>query len=146
LASLSLNERGDEQISFAFAAGNFPHGPPDQFNLNLYCFVFNCATPSSWTGLAVPSLSFLELLARIFFMRKQLTRFKYSVTRFGVRLAKDDGGAALVEYGLLVGLVAVVCIVGVTQLGANINDVFCAINTAISGVPALAAVGALPGC
>jgi pilus assembly protein Flp/PilA len=62
------------------------------------------------------------------------------------RLTKDESGAALVEYGLLVGLVAVVCIVGVTQLGANINDVFCAINTAISGVPALAAVGAAAGC
>jgi pilus assembly protein Flp/PilA len=62
------------------------------------------------------------------------------------RIAKDESGAAMVEYGLLVGLIAVVCIVGITQLGANVNDVFCAINTAISGVAALAAVGALPGC
>ena len=62
------------------------------------------------------------------------------------RFAKDEGGAAMVEYGLLVGLVAVVCIVGVTQLGTNINDVFCAINTAIAGVPALLAVGAAAGC
>lgn len=68
-------------------------------------------------------------------MFNQLTRF-----------ANDDQGAAMVEYGLLVGLVAVVCIVGVTQLGTNINDVFCAINTAIAGVPALAAVGAAAGC
>ena len=63
-----------------------------------------------------------------------------------IRFAKDDQGAAMVEYGLLVGLVAVVCIVGVTQLGTNINDVFCAINTAIAGVPALSAVGAAAGC
>jgi len=62
------------------------------------------------------------------------------------RFAKDEGGAAMVEYGLLVGLVAVVCIVGVTQLGTNINDVFCAINTAIAAVPALVAVGAAAGC
>ena len=62
------------------------------------------------------------------------------------RFAKDEGGAAMVEYGLLVGLVAVVCIVGVTQLGTNINDVFCAINTAIANVPALVAVGAAAGC
>ena len=68
-------------------------------------------------------------------MLKKLTRF-----------AKDDQGAAMVEYGLLVGLVAVVCIVGVTQLGTNINDVFCAINTAIAAVPALVAVGAAAGC
>jgi len=68
-------------------------------------------------------------------MLKQLTRF-----------GRDDQGAAMVEYGLLVGLVAVVCIVGVTQLGTNINDVFCAINTAIAAVPALVAVGAAAGC
>jgi Flp pilus assembly pilin Flp len=30
---------------------------------------------------------------------------------------KDEGGAALVEYGLLVGLISVVSIVAVTQLG-----------------------------
>lgn len=30
---------------------------------------------------------------------------------------KDQEGAALVEYGLLIGLVSVVCIVAVTQLG-----------------------------
>ncbi len=44
------------------------------------------------------------------------------------------------------GLVAVVCIVGVTRLGSNVNDVFCAINNAIAAVPALAAVGAVGGC
>ena len=37
------------------------------------------------------------------------------LTRFGVRLAKDESGAALVEYGLLVGLIAVVSIVAVTD-------------------------------
>ena len=62
------------------------------------------------------------------------------------RIAKDESGAAMVEYGLLVGLIAVVCIVGIQQLGTNINDVFCAINTAIAGVPALLAVGAAAGC
>jgi len=61
------------------------------------------------------------------------------------RFAEDEDGAAMVEYGLLVGLIAVVCIVGATTLGANINDIFCAINVAISNVPALAAVGAIPG-
>jgi pilus assembly protein Flp/PilA len=32
---------------------------------------------------------------------------------------KDEGGAALVEYGLLVGLIAVVCLVAVTQIGVG---------------------------
>jgi len=62
------------------------------------------------------------------------------------RIAKDESGAAMVEYGLLVGLIAVVCIVGIQQLGNNVNDVFCAINTAIAAVPALVAVGAAAGC
>ena len=30
---------------------------------------------------------------------------------------KDQDGAALVEYGLLIGLITVVCLVAVTQLG-----------------------------
>ena len=62
------------------------------------------------------------------------------------RFVKDESGAAMVEYGLLVGLIAVVCIVGIQQLGTNVNDVFCAINTAIANVPALVAVGAAAGC
>jgi pilus assembly protein Flp/PilA len=35
---------------------------------------------------------------------------------------KDEEGAALVEYALLVGLIAVVCIVAVTQLGLAVNS------------------------
>ena len=33
-------------------------------------------------------------------------------------------GAALVEYGMLVGLIAVICIVAVTTLGTEISTVF----------------------
>ena len=40
------------------------------------------------------------------------------------QLRQDEKGAALVEYGLLVGLIAVVCIVAVTALGTEISDVF----------------------
>ena len=47
------------------------------------------------------------------------------VTRF----VKNDEGAALVEYGLLVGLIAVVCITAVTLLGNQINTVFTDITT-----------------
>jgi pilus assembly protein Flp/PilA len=53
-------------------------------------------------------------------MRGQLPRF-----------VKDESGAALVEYGMLVGLIAVVCIAAVTTLGTTINGVFGAINTAL---------------
>ena len=36
-------------------------------------------------------------------------------------LRKDEKGAALVEYSFLVGLIAVVCVVAVTQLGYAIS-------------------------
>ena len=57
-------------------------------------------------------------------MRKLVTRF-----------AKNEEGAALVEYGMLVGLIAVVCIVAVQLLGTTINGVFGAINTALAVLP-----------
>jgi len=55
---------------------------------------------------------------KVFQMRQLVTRF-----------VKDDEGAALVEYGLLVGLIAVVCITAVTLLGNQINTVFTDITT-----------------
>jgi pilus assembly protein Flp/PilA len=47
---------------------------------------------------------------------------------------RQEEGAALVEYGMLVGLIAAVCIVAVTALGVTINGVFVAINTALSAI------------
>ena len=44
------------------------------------------------------------------------------------RFIKDESGAALVEYGILVGLIAVVCIAAVGLLGTTINGVFGTIN------------------
>jgi pilus assembly protein Flp/PilA len=43
----------------------------------------------------------------------------------------DEGGAALVEYALLIGLIAVVCIVAVTQLGLAISG---SLNTACTSL------------
>jgi len=45
------------------------------------------------------------------------------------RFVKNDEGAALVEYGLLVGLIAVVCLAAVQTLGNTINTVFTNIDT-----------------
>jgi pilus assembly protein Flp/PilA len=56
-------------------------------------------------------------------MRKLVTRF-----------VKNDEGAALVEYGILVGLIAVVCVVAVGTLGTTINTVFTTINADLAGV------------
>jgi pilus assembly protein Flp/PilA len=37
---------------------------------------------------------------------------------------KDECGASMVEYGLLVALIAVVCIVAVTTLGSSLSTKF----------------------
>jgi pilus assembly protein Flp/PilA len=50
------------------------------------------------------------------------------------RFAKDEQGAALVEYGMLVGLIAVVCIAAVRTLGVTISGVFATINVDLAGV------------
>jgi len=46
-------------------------------------------------------------------------------------VGKDEEGAALVEYALLIGLIAVVCIVAVTQLGLAISG---KLNTACTSL------------
>jgi pilus assembly protein Flp/PilA len=55
------------------------------------------------------------------------------------RIARDEQGAALVEYGLLVGLIAVVCIAGVTALGLQIQSVFCTITNDLQPITGVAA-------
>ena len=48
---------------------------------------------------------------------------------------KDESGAAAVEYGLLVGLIACVIIAGVTLLGTSLNTMFNGIAGTIQGMP-----------
>jgi len=43
------------------------------------------------------------------------------------RFRRDEGGAALVEYGLLVGLIAVICVVAISTLFSNIASQLAAI-------------------
>jgi pilus assembly protein Flp/PilA len=50
------------------------------------------------------------------------------------RLANDESGATLAEYGLLVGLIAVVCVAVVQGLGLTINTVFSTINADFIGI------------
>jgi pilus assembly protein Flp/PilA len=47
---------------------------------------------------------------------------------------RDEKGAALVEYGLLVGLIAVICVVAVTTLGQEISDAFSTIAVDLSNI------------
>ncbi|HEX3524451.1 MAG TPA: Flp family type IVb pilin [Stellaceae bacterium] len=49
------------------------------------------------------------------------------------RLRREEEGAALVEYGLLIGLIAVICVVAVTTLGTEVSTAFSRIASALSG-------------
>jgi pilus assembly protein Flp/PilA len=39
-------------------------------------------------------------------------------------MIRDEEGAAMVEYGLLVAFIAMIALVGVKMLGSNLNDLF----------------------
>jgi pilus assembly protein Flp/PilA len=62
-----------------------------------------------------------------------LSCFLYVTNFLTDRLRRDDRGASLVEYGLLVGLIAVVCIGALITLGGQISGFFNAITTALAG-------------
>jgi pilus assembly protein Flp/PilA len=47
------------------------------------------------------------------------------------RLKREEKGATAVEYGLMVGLIAVVIIGAVVILGGKLNDLFTAIGNAL---------------
>ena len=49
------------------------------------------------------------------------SRFRTAVLR---RFRRDESGQDLIEYALLVGLVALVAVSAVTQVGTTIKDVF----------------------
>ena len=42
-----------------------------------------------------------------------------------------DSGATAVEYGLMVALIAVVCLISVTALGVNLKGIFTQISAAV---------------
>jgi len=56
-------------------------------------------------------------------MRKILNRFR-----------QNEEGAALVEYGLLVGLIAVICVAAVTLLGQDVSSAFSTIAAKLSAI------------
>ncbi len=55
------------------------------------------------------------------------------LVKFQVKLAamRDDRGATAVEYGLMVGLIAVVIIAVVTLLGKNVSGLFSTVATSV---------------
>jgi pilus assembly protein Flp/PilA len=76
------------------------------------------------TGQALPSPSYSNSEKDVFPMRNLVTRF-----------VMNDEGAALVEYGMLVGLIAVVCFLAVQTLGTTINSYFDYIATTLPAAP-----------
>jgi pilus assembly protein Flp/PilA len=50
------------------------------------------------------------------------------------RFARDEQGAVLVEYGLLVSLIAVICVGLLTALGQEISSMFSAITSALATI------------
>ena len=53
------------------------------------------------------------------------------VSYIRARLGRDEQGASLVEYALLVALIAVVCIVAIQLLGTNASSKFSSIGSQI---------------
>jgi pilus assembly protein Flp/PilA len=51
---------------------------------------------------------------------------------WAVAHAKTDRGASLVEYALLVALIAIVCIAAVTTLGKNANSKFRGVGSSLA--------------
>jgi pilus assembly protein Flp/PilA len=49
------------------------------------------------------------------------------------RFRRDEQGAALVEYGILVGLIAVICIASVVIVGTQVSTAFSNIAATLSG-------------
>ncbi len=47
------------------------------------------------------------------------------------RFGRDEEGASLAEYGLLIALIAVVCIAAISLLGTNISSIFNTISSTI---------------
>ena len=46
-----------------------------------------------------------------------------------IALMRDDEGATMVEYGIMVALIAAVCILVVTTLGQNVQSTFSTVNS-----------------
>ena len=53
------------------------------------------------------------------------------LTAIARNFVKDEEGAALLEYGMLVLLIAVLCIVAIKTIGSKVSNGFNSVNTAL---------------
>jgi pilus assembly protein Flp/PilA len=61
-----------------------------------------------------------------------LTSYEFASAWLQAR-CKTDRGASLVEYALLVALIAVVCIIAITVLGRSAEEKFSEVGSAVAG-------------
>jgi pilus assembly protein Flp/PilA len=61
-----------------------------------------------------------------------MTTYEFLATWLRARFGDDERGASLVEYALLVALIAVVCIAAVTLLGKNASSKMDSVGNSIN--------------
>ncbi|MGI8755178.1 MAG: Flp family type IVb pilin [Acidimicrobiales bacterium] len=61
-----------------------------------------------------------------------LTTYEFVANYLRARFGDDERGASLVEYAVLVALIAVVCIVAVTFLGKSASSKFDKVGSSIA--------------
>ena len=49
------------------------------------------------------------------------------------RILNDESGATMIEYGLILALISVACIIAFQSLGLNLADVFTTLSDAMAG-------------
>ena len=74
-------------------------------------------------------------------MLKLYVAAKNRISAAARKLFKREEGASLVEYALLVALIAAVCVTVITTLGGSINDLFTTIDGKIDGANTAAGGG-----
>lgn len=57
-----------------------------------------------------------------------------------MRLYKEESGQGMVEYGLILGLIAIVAIAALTATGGSVRSIFGTISGAVDGANANAVV------
>ena len=60
-----------------------------------------------------------------------ISSYQFLTSFLRARFGDDERGASLVEYALLVALIAVVCIAAVTLLGRNASSKFSKVGSSI---------------
>ena len=61
-----------------------------------------------------------------------ITSYEFLANWLRARFGDDERGASLVEYALLVALIAVVCIIAITFLGQQANDKFSTVGSSVN--------------